>query len=56
VLRKTGNLKLVQRMLNHASIKTTAKYAHVLTEEVADAMESVAELRKKPRKPLREVG
>ena len=41
MLRKTGNLKLVQRALNHADIKTTTRYAHVLDDEVADALESV---------------
>jgi site-specific recombinase XerD len=43
VLRKTGNLKLVQKMLNHASIRTTTKYAHVLPDEVSASMESVAQ-------------
>jgi integrase len=41
LLRETGNLKLVQRALNHADIKTTTRYAHVLDGEVAEAMESV---------------
>src|SRR5262249_1649816 len=30
LLRETGNLKLVQRALNHADIKSTLRYAHVL--------------------------
>jgi integrase len=55
LLRETGNLKLVQRALNHANIKTTAKYAHVLDDEVADAMERLAESRKKSRTRLRVV-
>ena len=55
LLRETGNLKLVQRALNHADIKTTTRYAHVLDQEVAAAMESVAESRKKSRSKLREV-
>lgn len=41
VLRKTGNLKTVQKVLNHADIKTTARYAHVHDEEVRAALESV---------------
>jgi integrase len=53
LLRQTGNLKLVQRALNHADIKTTARYAHVLDEEVAAAVERVAESRKKSRSTLR---
>jgi integrase len=53
LLRSTGNLKLVQRALNHANIKTTTRYAHVLDGEVADAMERVAESRKKSRTKLK---
>jgi integrase len=41
LLRKTGNLKLVQRALNHADIKTTVRYAHLLDEEVRAGLESV---------------
>lgn len=48
-LRETGNLKLVQRVLNHSSIKTTTKYAHVLDGEIAEALERFAESRKKSR-------
>jgi len=46
LLRNTGNLKLVQRALNHADIKTTTRYAHVLDAEVAEAMERVEESRR----------
>jgi integrase len=49
LLRKTGNLKLVQRALNHADIATTTRYAHVLDTEVAEAMEGVTESRRKSR-------
>jgi integrase len=42
LLRKTGNLKLVQEALNHRNIKTTLKYAHVLDDEVAAGIEAVA--------------
>ena len=55
LLRDTGNLKLVQRALNHADIKSTLKYAHVLDEEIAAAVERVAKCRKKSRTRLREV-
>lgn len=41
LLRQTGNLKLVQRALNHADLKTTAKYAHVLDAEVAAALDTL---------------
>lgn len=49
LLRHTGNLKLVQRALNHSDIKTTVRYAHVLDEEVGDALSHIAESRKKSR-------
>jgi integrase len=67
LLRKTGNLKLVQKALNHSDIKTTTRYAHVLNEEVAEALEQVAqdqrweqnrspESRKKSRSAPRKAG
>jgi len=55
LLRETGNLKLVQRALNHSDIKTTAKYAHVLDAEVAEALERVTESRKGSRTTIRKV-
>jgi integrase len=48
LLRETGNLKLVQQALNHANIKTTTKYAHVLQDEVAAAMETIQARRRIP--------
>jgi integrase len=42
VLRETRNLKTVQKLLDHRDLKTTLRYAHVLDEEVGDAMEAVA--------------
>ncbi len=56
LLRETRNLKIVQRALNHADLKTTTRYAHVLDHEVAEAMERVAKSRKKSRSTLRDVG
>ena len=55
LLRETGNLKLVQKALNHASIKTTTRYAHVLDEEVADGMEAVAKSRTRSHAKLKAV-
>jgi integrase len=42
LLRETGNMELVRKALNHADITTTARYAHVINEEVADALQRVA--------------
>ena len=39
-LRVTGNLKVVQDMLHHADIATTARYAHATTKDVREAMEA----------------
>lgn len=38
LLRQTGNLRLVQRALGHSSITTTTIYAHIVDDELADAM------------------
>jgi integrase len=56
LLRETGNLKLVQKAMNHRSIKTTLRYAHVLDSEVAEAMEAVAKSRTRPRSLKKVVG
>ena len=45
LLRQTGNLKLVQKALGHANIKTTTRYAHVLADEVGDAIEAMNQRR-----------
>ena len=39
LLRQTGNLKLVSRALNHADLKSTARYAHVVDEDIRAALE-----------------
>lgn len=53
LLRETGNLKLVQKALNHADIKTTTRYAHVLEDEVATALERMTKSRTKSRGTVR---
>jgi integrase len=55
LLRDSGNLKLVQKAMNHADIKSTLRYAHVLDEEVAEAIERVAKSRGKSRGAVRKV-
>jgi integrase len=40
ILRATGNLKAVQKLLRHSDIATTAKYAHAMIDDVRDAMEA----------------
>jgi integrase len=53
LLRDSGNLKLVQKAMNHRDIKSTLRYAHVLDEDVAAAVERLAESRKNPRSKVR---
>ncbi|AND90226.1 bll5003 [Bradyrhizobium diazoefficiens USDA 110] len=55
LLRETKNLKLVQRALNHADIKTTTKYAHVVDDEVAAGIDAMQKSRKKSRTTARKV-
>jgi site-specific recombinase XerD len=43
----------VQRALNHADIKTTVRYAHVLDTEVATALERLAKSRTNSRTKFR---
>lgn len=49
LLRESGNLKLVQKLLRHEELATTAKYAHADHEDLMAAMESVEKSRKNPR-------
>jgi site-specific recombinase XerC len=49
ILRATGNLKVVQKLLRHSNIATTAKYAHALIDDVRDAMEAGEKSRNKSR-------
>jgi integrase len=55
LLRETGNLKLVQRALNHQDIKTTTRYAHVLDHEVAEALDHVTKSQSGSRTTVRKV-
>lgn len=41
-LRASGNLKAVQKQLGHVDLKTTAKYAHVQTDDIRAAMEAAS--------------
>ena len=47
LLRDSGNLKIVQRALHHSKIETTTKYAHVMDEEIAAAMEAASAPRRR---------
>jgi integrase len=56
LLRETGNLKLVQKALNHADIRTTTRYAAVLDEDIATALDRVQKSRRKSRSENLKVG
>lgn len=49
ILRATGNLKAVQKLLRHSDVSTTSKYAHALIDDVRDAMQAGEESRTKSR-------
>ncbi len=38
IVRATGNIKIAQKLLGHASLVSTARYAHVSQEDVLEAM------------------
>lgn len=42
ILRKTGNLAVVQKILGHSNIETTTRYAHVVMDDMRAAMEAVS--------------
>lgn len=50
VLRRSGNIKIAQRLLGHANIQSTARYAHALEDDLRAALEggSVTESRNSP--------
>jgi integrase len=56
LLRDSGNLKLVQKAMNHRDIHSTMRYAHVLDEDVAAAVERAAESRKNSRRKDKRAG
>ena len=46
LLRATGNLKLTQRMLGHASIQSTMRYAHATEADLREAITAMHKARK----------
>lgn len=42
ILRQTGNLAAVKRLLRHEKIDTTMRYAHVTDDDLRDAIEATA--------------
>ena len=58
LLRQEGNLKLVSRALNHASVTTTARYAHVVDDDIRAALlrRSDEKSRNKSRSDVAEPG
>lgn len=50
VLRSSGNLKLVQKLLGHEQIATTTRYAHADDHDLREAMERLDKSRAIPRK------
>lgn len=44
LLRRTGNIKLVSRLLGHTKVETTSRYAHVLDGDLAAALDGFSVL------------
>jgi len=55
MMRKTGNLKLVQRLLGHSDISSTVRYAHVSDDDLRGALEEVEQVSRARNSPARVV-
>lgn len=44
LLRKTKNIRLVQKALGHSDLSTTMIYTHIIDEELSGAMKSLREI------------
>ena len=61
ILRTGGNLRIAQALLGHSDVSTTAKYAHILDEDLRAAMDAVSrnphhQAAPLPSKPLKSQG
>lgn len=41
IVRRTGNLKMAQRLLGHSTIETTSRYTHVTDDDLRSAMSEI---------------
>jgi integrase len=48
IMRATGNLRVAQRLLGHASIQSTIKYAYASDDDLRDGLEKLLEARNIP--------
>ncbi|WP_269757810.1 tyrosine-type recombinase/integrase [Aureimonas altamirensis] len=48
LVRATGNLRMVQRLLGHTSVTTTQRYTHVSHDDLRAGMELVARVARRP--------
>jgi site-specific recombinase XerD len=42
LLRRTGNIRMVQKALGHSDLSTTMLYTHIVDDELEDAMKNMA--------------
>ena len=56
LLRQTGNLKLVSRLLGHTQIETTMRYAHVIDADLRAALDGYAVTSRVPNKSAQKRG
>jgi integrase len=55
LLRLTGNLKLVSKLLGHSQVETTTRYAHVLDEDMRAGLDAYAVTGRVPKKSPKDV-
>jgi integrase len=55
LLRQTGNLKLVSRLLGHSQIETTMRYAHVLDDDLRQALDGYSVTQSPKKKKIRNI-
>ncbi|WP_321504121.1 tyrosine-type recombinase/integrase [Breoghania sp.] len=53
LLRATGNLKIVQQLLGHTTISTTARYAHADLSDLAGGMAAAEDAKRQKARPRR---
>ena len=49
MLRKSQNIKLVSKLLGQTNIETTTKYAHVLMDDLRDALDDYSAMGDGPK-------
>lgn len=54
VQRRSGNMKVTQRLLGHLDLKSTNRYVHAMDEDVRRGLEDVEQSRNNPEAKKRD--